>query len=74
MTTIITQISLRDVPRRVSIVDWIVVAICIHVIAQQALAGGGIGVRIEEPTPLGTIVPGLEVIEAGIVGFANPAR
>lgn len=67
MTTIIAQISLRAVPRRVSIVDWIVVAICIHVIAQQTLASGGIRVRVEESSPLRIIVPGLEVIEAGIV-------
>ena len=34
---------------------------------EEALAGAGVGVRINEPFQLGIIIPGLEVIEAGVV-------
>ena len=34
---------------------------------EEALAGAGVGVRVDEPLQLRIVVPGLEVIEAGIV-------
>ena len=34
---------------------------------EEALAGAGVGVRVNEPFQLGVVVPGLEVIEAGVV-------
>ena len=35
--------------------------------AQEALAGAGVGVRVDEPLQLRVVIPGLEVIEAGVV-------
>ena len=34
---------------------------------EEALAGAGVGVRINEASQLGVVIPGLEVIEAGVV-------
>lgn len=34
---------------------------------EEALAGAGVGVRIDKPLQLGVIIPALEVIEAGVV-------
>ena len=34
---------------------------------EEALAGAGVGVRINEPLQLRVIVPGLEIVEAGVV-------
>ena len=34
---------------------------------EEALAGAGVGVRVNEPFQLGIIVPGLEIVEAGVV-------
>ena len=43
----------------------IITAIGKHVIAQQALAGGGEGVRIDESSEAGIVIAGLEVVQAG---------
>ena len=37
----------------------IVAAVCKHVIAQQTLAGGDEGIRVEEPAPLGVVITAL---------------
>ena len=34
---------------------------------EEALAGAGVGVRVNKPLQLGVVVPGLEVIEASVV-------
>ena len=44
----------------------IVFAIGKHVIAQDTLAGGGVGVGIEESADLGIVITGLEVVEPGL--------
>ncbi len=46
---------------------WIIVAICKHVIAQQALAGGDEGIGVDESAGSAVIVAGLEVIELGFL-------
>ena len=58
---------------KIASINRIVEAIGKHVIAQQALAGGGEGVGIEEAGGGGVIVAGLEVIKAslGIVAIAS---
>ena len=47
-------------------INGIIAAICKHVIAQQALAGGDIDVRIEEAADCGIIISALQVIQPGI--------
>ena len=37
-----------------------------HVIAQDALAGGGVGIGIDESAQFGIVVTGLEVVERGL--------
>jgi uncharacterized protein (DUF849 family) len=53
----------RDATAVVHHTNWSVVAIGKHVIAQDALAGGGVGVGIDEPAQFGIIITGLEVVE-----------
>ena len=50
--------------RNVNTINWAVQTIGKHVIAQNALAGGGVGVGIEESTNGGVIIPGLQIIQA----------
>ena len=45
---------------------WTVAAICKHVIAQDALAGGCVGVGVDESAQFGIIIAGLEVVERGL--------
>ena len=54
------------VPLLISIYDRIIPTICKHVVANKALAGGGVGICVDEAADLGIIVTGLEVIELGI--------
>jgi len=49
----------------VEIINRIAVAISKHVIANNALAGGGIGVGVEETAGFGAVVAGLQIVEAG---------
>ena len=44
----------------------IIIAIREHITAEDALAGGGIGVGVEEAAQLGVVVAGLEVVQTGI--------
>ena len=61
---------------RIASIHRIVEAIGKHVIAQNALAGGGEGIGIEEAGEGGVIVARLEVIEAGfgVVDIASIAE
>ena len=43
----------------------IITTICKHIVADEALSGAGITVRINEPANLGVIVAALEIVEAG---------
>ena len=43
---------------------WSILAVRKHIIAQEALAGAAIGVRIEEALDDGVIISALEVVEA----------
>ena len=54
--------------------DRTVIAIRKHVGADNALAGGGVGVGIYEAAQLGIVVAGLEVIEPGVSTFKCPRR
>lgn len=51
----------------------IITAIGKHIIAQQALAGGGEGIGIDESAEAGDVVAGLEVVQAGfnVLGLAT---
>lgn len=48
-------------------------AVCKHVIAQEALAGGGESIRVDEAADGGVVVAGLEVIETcfGVVDIST---
>ena len=59
-------ISSSNITRWITPAHWVVSTIGKHVIAEQALAGGGEGVGVEEATGFGVIVAGLEVVEAGL--------
>ena len=63
----------RPATRRITENDWIIIAVGKHIVAQDALAGGGEGVGIEEAGGGGVVVAGMEVIEAsfGIVAIAS---
>jgi hypothetical protein len=37
-----------------------------HIAAEDSLAGGGVGVSVDEAAELGIVVAGLEVIEPGV--------
>jgi hypothetical protein len=54
----------------------IVQAVGEHVIAEQALAGGGVCVGVDESAEAGIVITGLQVIQAGflIVGVASVAE
>ena len=48
-------------------IDRVIAAICEHVIAEEALAGGDEGIGIDEAANLWIVITGLQVIEAGII-------
>ena len=52
----------------VRMVDWVIPAVCEHVASQDALAGGDIGVGVDEPAHLWVIISALQVIEARFLG------
>ena len=47
-------------------INRIIIAIREHIAADNALAGGGVGVGVQEAAQLGIVVAGLEVIEPGV--------
>ncbi len=61
---------------RINTEDWAVSAVGKHVVAQDALAGAGVGVCIDKPANGGVIVAGLQVIKPGfgVVVVATAAQ
>ena len=55
-------------------VSRIIKAVGKHVGAEDSLAGGGVGVGVEEAAQLGIVVAGLEVIELGVSSLKCPIR
>ena len=53
---------------RISTVNRIIAAVGKHVVAEDALAGGDIGVGIDESTDFGVVITALQIIEPGILG------
>ena len=49
-------------------------AIIKHIVAQEALAGGGKDVGVEESAGIGVIVAGLEVVESSILTRTTAAE
>jgi hypothetical protein len=47
-------------------IHWIISTIGKHVIAQHALTGGSIGVRIDEPAYFGVVISALEIVQPGL--------
>ena len=44
--------------------DWVILAICEHIGAEEAVGvGGGEGIRVDEPAVGKVVVPALEVVE-----------
>ena len=48
----------------------VVAAICKHVKAEGALAGGGVGVGVDEAAGGGVIITGLQIVQPGFVVVA----
>ena len=46
--------------------DRIIITICEHIIAQNALAGGDEGIGIEESAELWVVISALEIVEPGL--------
>ena len=44
--------------------DWIIPAVCEHIVTKEALAGAGVAVGVEEALDDGVVVSALQVIEA----------
>ena len=42
----------------------VIIAIGKHIVADDALSGAGIPIRVDEPAPCGVIIPALQVVEA----------
>ena len=61
-------------PTWIFIVHRIVVAICEHIAAEEALAGGGKDVRIDEPAHLRVIVTAVQVIESRLLGIGVASK
>ena len=61
---------------RINIHNWVIVAVCEHIIAEGALAGGNEGVGVEEAAPGGVVITGLQVVEIcfDIVNIATVAQ
>ena len=56
----------RISPLRINIPRWIIETIGKHIIAQNSLAGGGVGVGIDEAGDLRIVISGLYVIEISL--------
>ena len=51
-------------PRRITIGNWIIIAIRKHIEPEKALSGAAVGVGVEEALNDGVVISALEVIEA----------
>ena len=55
----------RKISIRITVANWIVLAICEHIGAEEAVGiGGGEGIRVNEPAVRKVVVPALEVVKA----------
>ena len=54
----------------------VIVAISKHVIAKETLAGGGIGVGVDEAAGSGVVITGLQIVQPGLLveELANGAK
>ena len=59
------KIAPWSVPVRIASANWIIVAICKHIVTKISNAGGCITVRVDESANLGVIITALEIVEAG---------
>ena len=59
---------------RVAAIYGIAVAIGKHIATDDSLAGGGVGVGVDEAAQLGIVVAGLEVIELGVSTLKCPIQ
>ena len=50
-------------------INRIIQAIGEHVVAKNTLAGGGVGVGVEEAADCGVVISALQIIEPGFLGF-----
>ena len=58
--------TLWQFTKRVFEANRVIQAVSKHVIAQNTLAGGCVGVGINKPAYLGIVITGLEVVELGL--------
>ena len=58
--------TLWQFTKRVFEANRVIQAVSKHVIAQNTLAGGSVGVGIEESAQFGGVISGLQVIETGL--------
>ena len=56
----------RNCATRVFSKNWGVLTVRKHIVPQEALAGAGVSVGVEEAIDDRVVVPGLQVIEAGL--------
>ena len=72
LLTDILQNKIMNLPRciicttRISIANRVIPAIRKHIVPQETLAGGGVGVGVDEAADLGIVISALEVIEPGL--------
>ena len=52
--------------------NWVIIAVSKHVIAEDALTGGRVGICIDESTHLWIVITGLEVVERGLSVLCLP--
>ena len=57
-------------PRRITIGNWIIIAIRKHIEPEKALSGAAVGVCVEEALHNGIVISALEVIEARLFGLS----
>lgn len=53
-------------------VNRVVIAICKHVIAEDVLTSGCVGVGVDEPGHVGIVISGLEIVERGLSVLCVP--
>lgn len=52
------------IAKRINILDRVVLAICKHIVAEEALTSGGVAVGVDEAAQGGVVISALEVIKA----------
>ena len=51
---------------RITVIDRIIPTVGKHIVAQNALAGGSVGVCVDESAYLRIVITGLEIVERGL--------